>query len=126
MLELHDRVKNATQNLNDFNVIAKLSEGNMVTSDAKSHLNWLTPLYRQEKKTNFTHCDDEYIMKGTFVFSFDNTASTRFEVSTLTNPAPELTITTSLFQMLQLNVFVTNNVFARFRNSLIFTLGIRN
>ena len=43
--ELHNRVQNAGQNLNDFNLIAKLSERDMVASDAKYHLNCLTSLY---------------------------------------------------------------------------------
>ena len=43
-LELHNHVKNAIQNINDFNLIANLSEGDMV--DAKHHLNCLTSLYR--------------------------------------------------------------------------------
>ena len=115
-LELHNSVKNAAQNLNDFNLIAKLSEGGMEASDAQYHLNYLTSLYRREKKINLTHCDepvDKQTMKGTLVFSFRNTASTKFEVSTLTNLAPELIITTSLFQLLLLSFFLTNNVFAR-------------
>ena len=90
-LELHNHVKNATQNLNDFNLIAKLSEGDMMASDAKYHLICLTSLYRRGKKINHTHCDepvDEQIRKGTLIFSFRNTASTKVEVSTLTNPAP--------------------------------------
>ena len=102
-LELHSSVKNAAQNLNDFNLIAKLSEEDMVASDAKCHLNCLTSLYRREKKINRTHCDepvDEQIMKSTLVFSFRNTASTKFETSTLANLAPESIITTSLFQIL--------------------------
>ena len=64
-LELH--------NLNNFNLTATLSEGDMVASDAKYHLNCLTLLYQQEKKINCTHCDepvDEQIMKGTLVFRF--------------------------------------------------------
>ena len=44
MLELHNHVKNAIQNIIDFNLIANLSEGDMV--DAKHHLNCLTSLYR--------------------------------------------------------------------------------
>ena len=44
-LELHNCVKNAAQNLNNFNLLAKLSEGHMVASDAKHHLNCLTSLY---------------------------------------------------------------------------------
>ena len=115
-LELHSSVKNAAQNLNEFNLIAKLSEEDMVVSDAKCHLNCLTSLYRREKKINRTHCDepvDEQIMKGTLVFSFRNIASTKFEISTLANLAPESIITTSLFQLLLLSFFLTNNVFTR-------------
>ena len=113
MLKLHTRVKNAAQNLNDFNLVAKLSEEDMRESDTKYRLNCLTSLYRREKKNNLTQCDDGEIMKGTLVFSFRITASTKFEVSTLTNPASELITTNSLFQMLLLNFFLTNNVFAR-------------
>ena len=58
---------------------------------------------KREKKINLTHCGDGEIRKGTLVFSFRITASTKLEVSALTNPSPELTITTSLFQMLLLN-----------------------
>ena len=86
------------QNLNDFNLIAKVSERDMVASDGKYHLNCLTSLYWREKKINRTHCAepvDKQIMKGTLVFSFRNTA--KFEVSPLTNSAPELIIITSLF-----------------------------
>ena len=85
------------QNLTDFNLIAKVSERDMVASDGKYHLNCLTSLYWREK-INRTHCAesvDKQIMKGTLAFSFRNTA--KFEVSPLTNPAPELIIITSLF-----------------------------
>ena len=85
------------QNLTDFNLIAKVSERDMVASDGKYHLNCLTSLYWREK-INRTHCAepvDKQIMKGTLAFSFPNTA--KFEVSPLTNPAPELIIITSLF-----------------------------
>lgn len=47
-------------------LITKLSEGDMVVSDAKYHLSCLTSLYLQEKKINRTYCDetaDEQIMK---------------------------------------------------------------
>ena len=50
MLEPHNRAKNAAQNLNDLNLIATLSEGDMVASDTKYHLNCLTSLCRREKK----------------------------------------------------------------------------
>ena len=59
-LELH--------NLNNFNLTATLSEGDMVASDVKYHLNCLTLLYQWEKKINCTHCDepvDKQIIKGT-------------------------------------------------------------
>ena len=103
-------------NLNNFNLIATLSDRDMVAIDAKYHLNCLTLLYRPEKKINSTHCDepvDEQIMNGTLVFRFCNSAFTKFEFSTLTNPAPELIITTLLFQMLLLNFFLTYNILAR-------------
>ena len=124
-LKLHTRVKNAAQNLNDFNLVAKLGEEDMRESDTKYRLNCLTSLYRREKKINLTHCDDGEIMKGTLVFSFCITASTKFEVSTLTNPAPDLITTNSLFKMLLLNVFLTKTFLQEFRNSLTFTLRIR-
>ena len=82
-LELHSRVKNAAQNLYDFNLIAKLSEGDIVASDTKYHLNCLTSLYRKEKKINCTHCNelvDGQIMKDTLLFSFCNTASTKYQL----------------------------------------------
>ena len=56
-LELHNLVKKAVQNLNSFNLIAKLYEGDMVVSDADYHLNLLTSLYQQENKINRTQCE---------------------------------------------------------------------
>ena len=44
-LKLHNRVQNAAQNLNDFNPISAQSEGNMLASDVKYHLNCLTSSY---------------------------------------------------------------------------------
>ena len=76
---IHSHVKNVAQNLYDF----KLSEGDMLASDSKYHLNCLTSLYRQEKKIYCTHCDelvDEQIMKDTLAFSFCNTASTKYQL----------------------------------------------
>ena len=107
MLELHNRVKNTIQNLNDLNLIATLSEGDMKTID------FIIP---RQKKINRTHCDepvDEQIIKGTIVFSFRNTASAKFEVSTLTNLAPEFIITVLLFHIPLLSFFLTYNPFAR-------------
>ena len=121
-LELNNRVKNAAQNLNDFNLTAKLCEGDMLASDAKYNLNCLTSLYRREKKISRTHCDDEEFTKGALVFSFRNTTSTKFEISTLTNPAPELIIITSLIQILLLNFFLASNVFARISQFINFYL----
>ena len=53
MLKLHTRVKNAAQNLNDFNLVAKLSDEEMRESDTKYSLNCLTSLYRREKKKSY-------------------------------------------------------------------------
>ena len=113
MLEPHNRAKNAAQNLNDLNLIATLSEGDMVTSDTKYHLNCLTSLCRREKKTNRTHCDEKESKEGTVAFSFRHMISTKFEISTLMNPATVLVINTSLFQMFLSNFSLTSNSFAR-------------
>ena len=43
-LELHNLPKKAAQNLDNFNLIAKLYEKEMVVSDANYHLNCLTSL----------------------------------------------------------------------------------
>lgn len=74
----------------------------MEKSGTKYHLNCLTSFCRREKKRNRVYYDepvDKQIVKSTLAISFHNTTSTKFEVSTLNNPAPKLIITISLFQM---------------------------
>lgn len=74
----------------------------METSGTKYHLNCLTSFCRREKKINRVFYDervDEQIVKSTLAISFHNTTSTKFKISTLNNPAPELIITASYFQM---------------------------
>ena len=97
----------------------------MVASDTKYHLNCLTSLCRREKKTNRTHCDEKESKEGTVAFSFRHIISTKFEISTLMNPATVLVINTSLFQMFLSNFSLTSNSLQEFRNSLTFTLRIR-
>ena len=95
----------------------------MVASDAKYHLNFLTSLYGREKKMNCTHCDEpveEQIMEGTLVFSFRNTASTKFEISTLTNQgaanfAVGISIVISIVSV-EKQTFVTNYSSGIFKN----------
>ena len=107
-MEPHNPVKNAAQDLNDFNLIAKLSKRDMEMSDAKYHLICLTSLYPQENKIDCTYCDNPVNKQITLVFSFLNTTSTKFKVPNLTNPASELIIATSHFQMFSAKVLINN------------------
>ena len=121
--------KNSAQNLNDFNLIGKLSEVDMVVSDIKYHLNCLISRYRQKKKINRTHCDelvDSQIMKCTLSFSFCSTTSTKFEVVTLTNLAHGLISSTSLFQIFPARIFLTNNFCAKLSQFINFYLKSYN
>ena len=67
-LALHNKVKTIAIELADHKLIAKLSEGDMVATEAVYHLKWLNELYNKYQsfcKTSFRENESNFI-EGTY------------------------------------------------------------